>query len=75
MPILTCCAQINVHQSALAGFHVIAKHHIAAVAVVDERGCLVETLSASDLRGLNHANFKTTTMPVAEFLEHLREQR
>jgi len=42
---------------------------VNALAVVDEHGKLVGTLSGSDLRGMSHDKIATVLLPVMEFLK------
>jgi len=57
------------------GLEVIYKNNLNAVAVVDEEGKLVETLSASDLRGLTAETVGTIEQPITSFFVEKREQQ
>lgn len=63
--------------TALAGFQKIALSNVPAVAVVNETGSLIATLSSSDLRGLSQSNFSKVLLPVLEFLsfKHKEEKK
>jgi CBS domain-containing protein len=50
-------------------FTAIMGYKISGVAVVDEGGRLVGTISASDLKGVTQENFITLGLPVADFLK------
>lgn len=61
---------ITTKNAALTGFRKLTLHEISAVPVLDEKdGKLVGTVSASDLRGIHQDSFKTTLLPVMEFLQ------
>jgi CBS-domain-containing membrane protein len=49
-------------------FTAIMGYKVSGVAVVDELGYLVGTVSASDLKGVTQENFVTLTMSVADFI-------
>lgn len=60
---------ITTNDSALAGFQRLMATEVSALAVVDpETGALVDTLSASDARGVEPLNFLSMRLPVREFL-------
>jgi len=61
--------KITSTQSALRGFQSIRLHEVNALAVIDDNGKLVGTLSGSDLRGLSHDKVTNVMLPVAEFLK------
>lgn len=50
-------------------FTAIMGYKISGVAITDELGCLLGTISASDLKGVTQENFITLGMPVADFLK------
>jgi CBS domain-containing protein len=59
--------------SAITGFrHMLLKNELTALPVVDETGKLVNTLSATDFRGIGLDNLKDTLLPVNEFLTRHR---
>ncbi|KAJ3190932.1 hypothetical protein HK101_008243 [Irineochytrium annulatum] len=57
--------------SALAAMRTMYMNRVSAVAVINERGCLVANLSASDLRGVvaDRQSLAALTLPVFDFLE------
>jgi len=57
---------------AAQAFLRMADLKVTAVAVVNEQGFLVTTLSSSDLRGLSEDNLKYIKLPVLEFLKAMR---
>jgi len=61
--------KISTTHSALRGFQSIRLHEVNALAVVDDGGKLVGTLSGSDLRGLSHDKVTNVMLPVMEFLK------
>jgi len=59
---------ITVEDRAIDGFLKMLESKADACAVLDQRGKIVATLSASDLRGMTDDNLKTILLPVMEFL-------
>lgn len=60
---------IEESKAAIEGFRLISKKHVNAIAVVNKEGKLVNTLSASDLRGLNAKNLESTLASCTQFLK------
>lgn len=56
-------------ETALQGFQRLTMKNVNAVAVVDQEGKIVGTLSASDCRGLNSSNLADVLKPVLEYLK------
>jgi len=67
--------RVSPHKSTISAYWHLLRHDVSAVAVVDENGKLVDTLSASDLRGCAEENLHSLTMPVREFLASHPRQR
>jgi len=60
--------------SAIRAFRFMLQHNeLSALPIVDRSGRLVDTLSASDFRGVNLENLKDTLLPVCEFLKKARK--
>jgi len=59
--------------SAIRGFRFMLQHNeLSALPIVDKSGKLIDTLSASDFRGVNLENLKDTLLPVCDFLKKAR---
>ncbi|KAJ3071574.1 hypothetical protein HK102_006406, partial [Quaeritorhiza haematococci] len=54
---------------ALAAFRVMFYHHVRAVAVVDEGGKFLGSISEADLTGIERFNIYAVLKPVLEFVE------
>jgi len=61
--------KITTSHTALKGFQTMRLTEVNALAIADEHGKLVGTLSGSDLRGLTHDKIATVLLPVMEFLK------
>jgi len=60
---------IKTTQNAITGLrHMLIRHELSALPVVNEEGKLVNTLSTSDFRGIRENNVKDTLSPVLEFV-------
>jgi len=57
------------NESAIEGFQKMAREHMSALGIVDEKGELVANLSASDLRGLTSNLIHRLMMNVLDFLK------
>jgi hypothetical protein len=62
---------INWKERALDGFMKIQRNFISAVAIVDDDGKLIGTLSASDLRGIDGHRLKLMLLPALDFLKEM----
>uniref|UniRef100_A0A6B2LE11 CBS domain-containing protein n=1 Tax=Arcella intermedia TaxID=1963864 RepID=A0A6B2LE11_9EUKA len=61
---------VNVNSSALVGFRTIYKQHVSAIAILDDKGKIVGTLSSSDVRVLvTEEDLMGLSLTVKEFLE------
>jgi len=60
---------LNEAETALEGFRTIRLMCISAVAVVNDSGEIITTLSASDVKGLTQETLPTIQKPVVEFLK------
>jgi len=59
--------------SAIRGFRFMLQHNeLSALPIVNKSGKLIDTLSASDFRGVNLENLKDTLLPVCKFLKKAR---
>eukprot|EP01125_Pyxidicula_operculata_P002488 TRINITY_DN12349_c0_g1_i1.p1 TRINITY_DN12349_c0_g1~~TRINITY_DN12349_c0_g1_i1.p1 ORF type:complete len:289 (-),score=57.76 TRINITY_DN12349_c0_g1_i1:97-963(-) len=60
--------------TALAGFREIYNHKVTGIAVVDDHGKMVHTLSSSDVRVLTEENLKDLFLPVSDYLKKYSER-
>jgi len=62
---------IPISSTALHGFQQmrLAPRQVHALAIVDENGVIVGTLSSADLRGFTHEKLGNILLPVLEFLK------
>ncbi|KAJ3112143.1 hypothetical protein HDU96_004911 [Phlyctochytrium bullatum] len=56
-------------EAAIDGYARMAAKKVPALPVVDEKGVVVDTLSASDLRGMSAATLTNVQLPVREFVK------
>jgi len=63
--------QINADEAAFQGFLQIATENIHAIAIVDNEGKIVGTLSASDLRGLTSEGLPNLNKPVYQYCKDI----
>jgi len=59
-------------QPAINAFIQMHKEHLSSVAVVDDKGLVVDNLSATDLKGLLRSNLPQLRSPVDAFLTYAR---
>jgi len=64
---------VNHHEKALDGFRKMFSHAVLALAVIDDQGKLISTLSASDLRGITAEQLEWLLLPVLEFLSRIQK--
>lgn len=57
---------------AITAFQKLILHEVSAIAICDEEGALISTLSVSDFRGISHDTFKYLLLPVLDFLKVTR---
>jgi CBS-domain-containing membrane protein len=58
---------VNESTSALHGFYVIYQEQIGAIAVINNSSVLVNTLSASDIKGLQESDLKDLLLPIPQY--------
>jgi len=61
-------AKVDHSATALTGFRYIYREQVGAIAVTDNDGKIVGTLSASDVRFLSESHLQDLFLPVLEFL-------
>jgi len=61
--------KITTNHTALRGFQIMRLQQVNALAITDEHGKLLGTLSGSDLRGLSHDKVANVLLPVMDFLK------
>jgi len=68
---------VNANDNALEAFHKMHTNNLSAVAVVDDNGKLIGSLSASDLKGfqLYLNDFNDLLQPVSQFLTLVRKKQ
>lgn len=55
-------------ETALQGFNKLALNEVSAIAIIDQHGELVGTLSASDVRGVSDEDLADLGLPVMDYL-------
>ncbi|KAK3272140.1 hypothetical protein CYMTET_19549 [Cymbomonas tetramitiformis] len=78
LDVLSTCPVISVRStvSALEAFRHMYNHAVSGIAVVDAAtGRLVNSLSASDVRGLSPSVFSSLALPVGEFLKRAHDEK
>jgi len=65
--------KMTMYESALVGFQRLYNQgwEVLSLPILDKTGDIVATLSASELRGLNHENFGILLLPVLDFLREV----
>jgi CBS domain-containing protein len=64
---------LTFEHSAIRGFRfMLQQNELSALPIIDKSGNLIDTLSASDFRGVNLENLKDTLLPVCDFLKKAR---
>jgi len=61
--------KITTSHTALKGFQIMRLQQVNALAITDEHGKLIGTISGSDLRGLSHDKVANVLLPVMDFLK------
>jgi len=72
-PVGGCVFQVPENLQTIKALNQIVKQKVHAVAVVDETGKIITTLSESDVRPLCNTNFKKIVLPISEFLREFHD--